>query len=96
AAALSARKTGENVGSLPGFARVLADLKSDNRAFLVSFQDFGRVQAEALAEMKSSNTLSPEFLQGLEMVSKLYGTSWYAAAFRADGVHGTSTVEVKR
>jgi hypothetical protein len=96
AAALSARKTGENVGSLPGFARVLADLKSDNRAFLVSFQDFGRIQAEAVAEMKSSNTLSPEFLQALDMVSKLYGTTWYAAAFRADGIHGTSTVEVKR
>jgi hypothetical protein len=96
AAALTARKSGENVGSLPGFAQVLAALNSDNRAFLVSFQDFGRIQAEALTELKASQAVSPEFLQALELVSKLYGTSWHAAAFRADGVHGVSTVEVHR
>lgn len=96
AAALTARKTGENVASLPGFAQVLAALNSDDRAFLVSFQDFGRIQAEALTGLKASQAVSPEFLQALELVSKLYGTSWHAAAFRADGVHGVSTVEVHR
>ncbi len=96
AAALTARKSGQNVGSLPGFARVMAALNSDNRAFLVSFQDFGRIQAEAVAELKTSGAVSPEFLQALELVSKLYGTSWHAAAFRADGLHGVSAVEVNR
>jgi len=96
AAALTARKNGQNVASLPGFAQVLAALNADNRAFLVSFQDFGRIQAEALTELKASGAVSPEFLQALELVSKLYGTSWHAAAFRADGMHGVSTVEVNR
>ncbi len=96
ATALSARKNGQNVGSLEGFSRVLSALGSENRAFVVNFQDIGRIQSEALAELKSAGTLSPEFLQALEQISKLYGTSWHAAAIRADGVHGASLVEVKR
>ena len=90
-AGIKARSTKENLGALPGFAKVLGLLNSDNKAFLVAYQDTGRVYAEAAAEMKSSGKVSPEFVQALELLSKVYGATWSAAAVRPDGLCGVST-----
>lgn len=92
--ALQGRKAKESVASLPGYNKVLGLLDSDNKAFLIAFQDMSKVYSDAATELKASGRTSPEFAQALEQLSTIYGTSWTAAAVRADGIYGVGTVDL--
>lgn len=93
-AALKARKSKENLAALPGLAKVLGKLGSDNKAFFAGYQDLGRIYTEAAAALKASGKVSPEFAQAFEQLGALYGSTWTAGAVRPDGFYGVSTMEL--
>lgn len=95
-AAISARKTNENLKSIPGYAKALSLAGSDNKAVGILFQDIGRVYADAAKELKAGGKASPEIVDAVDQLSKLYGHSWSVIAMRADGLYSVSTVDLNK
>lgn len=93
-AAVKARKSQENLKALPGYSRILGMAGTDGKAVGVLYQDLGRVYGDAAKELKTSGKASPEIVQVIEQLSKLYGASWSAVAMRADGLYNVSTLEL--
>jgi hypothetical protein len=95
-AAFKASQSKQTVSSLPGYAKVIGMLGSDGKAIGVGFQDVGRTYADAAAELKAAGRVSPEFVQALEELSKVYGVTWSAAEIGPEGIHGVSFMTVGR
>jgi len=93
-AVLQASQSKKTVGSLPGHAKVLGMLNQDGKAIAVGFQDVGRTYAEAAAQMKSAGRVSPELVQTVEQLAKVYGVHWSAAAIGPEGLRGVSFMTV--
>lgn len=95
-AAVTARKSNENLKSLPGHAKILSMAGTDNKALGLLFQDIGRVYADAAKELKAGGKASPEIIQVVEQMGQLYGHSWSVVAMRADGLYSVSTVDLNK